>query len=77
VKIKGRGTPPSLRLSVPDEAVKKSQSGADRPTADGWQHLWLRTELKAAAKPKYLAVWMQGPGTVWVDELSLRTASAP
>ena len=31
--------------------------------------------MEADADAKYLAVWVQGPGTVWIDDLSLRQAT--
>jgi hypothetical protein len=29
------------------------------------------------AKPGYLAVWLQGPGDIWIDDLSLREVISP
>ncbi len=65
--------PPQLRVALPDGATAKTQSGQDKPGLDGWQRLWLRVRPKADVKPKYLALWVQGPGTVWIDDVSLRT----
>ncbi|HOD79810.1 MAG: hypothetical protein BWX88_02217 [Planctomycetes bacterium ADurb.Bin126] len=65
--------PPQLRVALPDGATAKTQSGQDEPGPDGWQRLWLRVWPKEDAKPKYLALWVQGPGTVWADDVSLRT----
>ena len=42
------------------------------PTATGWYRIWTRTEVALPVVPKYLGVWVQGPGTVWVDDVSLR-----
>jgi hypothetical protein len=61
-----------LRIALPDEAEKETQSGKDGPTSTGWYRIWTRSELSFPAIPKYLGVWVQGPGTVWVDDLSLR-----
>jgi hypothetical protein len=72
VKWKERNTPPDLRVNVPASAVGRTQSGKDPATPDGWQRLWTRVDLAMRAQPGYLAVWVQGPGTVWVDDLSLR-----
>jgi hypothetical protein len=33
--------------------------------------------MKTPAQPTYLAVWVQGPGTVWLDDLSLREVIPP
>ncbi len=33
--------------------------------------------MKSPAQPTYLAVWVHGPGTVWVDDLSLRELIPP
>ncbi|MGO8749758.1 MAG: hypothetical protein ACLQNE_27700 [Thermoguttaceae bacterium] len=72
VKWQGRSTPPMLRIALPDGAEKETQSGKDGPTSTGWYRIWTRSELSFPAIPKYLGVWVQGPGTVWVDDLSLR-----
>ena len=34
-------------------------------------------ELGFPAQPRYIAAWVQGPGTVWLDDLSLREAVPP
>jgi hypothetical protein len=74
IKSKDRRMPPSLRISLPDDAVKKSQTGCEQTTPGGWQRLWLRLELNRPAPVKYLAVWAQGSGVVWVDDVSLQVA---
>ena len=51
---------------------KSTQTGKEGPTPTGWYRLWARSELKFPAALKYLGVWVQGPGTVWIDDLSLR-----
>ena len=68
----GRGTPPGMRLSLPQGVEAATRSGADEPDAAGWRRLWVRSELKYPTTPKYLGVWVQGAGTVWIDDLSLR-----
>lgn len=75
-KWRDRALPPELRVNLPGN-VATTQTGRDEPAPDGWQRLWLRTELKAAAQPSYLAVWVQGPGTVWLHDLSLREVIPP
>jgi len=77
VKCTGRSTLPSLRISVPADAAKATRTGKDQPSPEGWQRIWVRTELSFRAEPTYLAVWVQGPGTVWVDDLSLREVIPP
>jgi hypothetical protein len=77
VKFKDRSLPPELRVNVPSSAIASSRTGKDPPAPDGWQRLWTRVELKSAAQPSYLAVWVQGPGIVWVDDLSLREVIPP
>lgn len=77
VKLSGRRTPPMLRIALPDGTMRRSRSGRDTATADGWQRIWLRVEMESRGEPNYVAVWVQGPGTVWVDDLSLREVSGP
>ena len=57
------------------KAWDKRNSAAERP--EGWQRAWTRVEMKTTAEPSYLAVWVQGPGVVWVDDLSLREVVEP
>lgn len=77
VKFGGRGTPPDLRLNLPGGATARTWTGQDNPTAHGWQRVWVRTEVHFRVQPTYLAAWVQGPGTVWVDDLSLREVVPP
>ncbi len=74
VKWQGRMTPPTLRMALPQGAAKRTQDGIEKPTATGWCRIWTRSEVSFATIPKYLAVWVQGPGTVWISDLSLREA---
>ena len=76
-KWRGRATPPGLRVTLPPGAARATTHGKDEPAPDGWQRLWTRVEMSHPATPKYLAVWVQGPGTVWVDDLSLREIRRP
>ncbi len=76
MKWAGRSVPPRLCLALPDGAERSAQTGQEGPTPTGWYRLWARSELKFPAIPKYLGVWVQGPGTVWIDDLSLREVVA-
>jgi len=76
-KWKGRRMPPSARIAVPKGAAKTTRTGKDEPRPDGWQRIWARAEMSFGARPRYLAVWVQGEGTVWVDDLSLREIIPP
>jgi hypothetical protein len=77
IKMEGRSVPPRLCISLPEGAEKSTQTGKEGPTSAGWYRLWARSELKFPAAPKYLGVWVQGPGTVWIDDLSLREVVPP
>jgi hypothetical protein len=76
VKLRGRNALPELRIALPPEAERSAASGREEG-ADGWQRVWKRVEVAFPARPTYLAAWVQGPGTVWVDELSLREVIPP
>jgi len=71
-KWRNRGMPPEVRLNLPPTAIAATKSGQGPSDAQGWRRLFTRAKLKAQARPNYLAVWVQGPGTVWLDDLSLR-----
>jgi len=75
-KWKDRSTPPSMRISLPDRAAR-SREGADKPDAAGWSRVWARAEMNFPAAATYLGAWVQGPGTVWIDDLSLREVIPP
>jgi hypothetical protein len=77
VKLQDRQAPPDLRCSVPQATVRATRTGREAPDARGWQRLWLRLEMRASATPTYLAVWLQGPGTAWVDDLQMREVLPP
>ncbi|MBM4050613.1 MAG: hypothetical protein FJ279_36415 [Planctomycetes bacterium] len=76
IEVKDRLTLPELRISLPAGAAKTT-TGKDKLTPDGWQRIWLRADMAFRAEPKYLAAWVQGPGTVWLDDLSLREVIPP
>jgi hypothetical protein len=59
-------------MALPQAAAKRTQDGIEKPTATGWYRIWTRSEVSFVTIPKYLAVWVQGPGTVWISDLSLR-----
>jgi hypothetical protein len=77
VKTQNRNTLPELRVNVPTKAVATQRTGKGPANAEGWQRLWLQVQLKTPAQPNYLAIWVQGPGTVWLDDLSLREVIPP
>jgi len=77
VKTKDRPVPPTLRIALPAGVTRSTRAGQDKPAPDGWQRIWFRVEMQSRAEPNDLAVWVQGPGTVWVDDLSLREVISP
>lgn len=77
VKLEGCQTPPDLRCSVPPATVRGTRTGRDPMEPSGWQRIWLRLDMKAPATPTYLAAWLQGPGTAWVDDLQMREIIPP
>jgi hypothetical protein len=77
VKLSGRSALPDLRVSLPAGAERSSSTGQSKPTDEGWQRVWKRVETAFPAQATYLAVWVQGPGTVWIDDLSLREVIPP
>ncbi len=77
VKLKNRSTPPELRVNIPSPAVRSTRAGQDPAQPDGWRRIWMRFETTGPAQPNYLAVWLPGMGTLWVDDLSLREVVPP
>jgi hypothetical protein len=61
-----------LRANLPGGSDGKALTG----TSD-WQCLKYDFTPTADGPAKYLCVWFQGGGTVWVDELSLREIKVP
>ena len=68
--------PPDLRVSLPPQGGSVVRSGRASFPGYLWQRYWLHVETKARTDLSYLAVWVRGPGTVWVDDLSLREVVA-
>lgn len=77
VKCKGRSVPPSARIALPAGAARFTREGKDKPDPNGWQRVWIRCQMAFPAVPKYLAIWVQGEGTAWADDLSLREVIPP
>ena len=77
VRYTGRSTPPTMRIALPSSAAGTRRDGESEPNAAGWRRVHTRVEARHPAVPKYLAVWVQGPGTVWVAGLSLREVIPP
>ncbi len=55
-----------------------ARGSAGRPTGGtaDWRRVDYDFTATGNAPPKYMAVWLQGPGTVWVDDMSLREVLA-
>jgi hypothetical protein len=77
VKLKDRLTPPELRVNVPSTAVSSTRGGQESVQPDGWRRIWMRFETTGPTQPNYIAVWLPGIGTLWVDDLSLREVVPP
>jgi hypothetical protein len=69
--IKSDDTSPQLRLAIPDKKGSDIRSGEFEPVAGGWRRTYTRVTMTADATPTYFAVWLQGPGTAWCDDLSV------
>jgi hypothetical protein len=67
VKLKDRLTPPELRVNVPSTAVSSTRGGQESVQPDGWRRIWMRFETTGPTQPNYIAVWLPGIGTLWVD----------
>jgi hypothetical protein len=74
--VKYTGMPPQMRCNFRG-AVTSSDEQLEGETENGWQRLYRRVTMTKDAQPSYLAVWLQGPGTVWCDDLSLREVLLP
>jgi hypothetical protein len=69
---------PSLRFSFPKpEMTRNAAASEGTPDANGWRRLSQRVTMAQDAKPGYLAVWLQGPGSIWCDDFSLREVEVP
>jgi len=77
VKVENRGSLPELRVALPPGAEAAATNGESDADADGWRRIWRRVELAFPAQPNYIAAWVQGPGTAWIDDLSLREVTPP
>jgi hypothetical protein len=77
VKLRDRVTPPELRVNVPSTAVRSTRAGQESVQPDGWRRIWMRFETTGPSQPNYIAVWLPGIGTMWVDDLSLREVVPP
>lgn len=75
--IKASSTKPQIRLAVPENCLTHDEEGEDPAEPAGWRRLWRRVTLKQDAKPTYLAIWLQGPGKIWVDDLRFSESLLP
>jgi hypothetical protein len=75
-RIKCAGTTPQMRVSLPRDPVRES-CGEGMPDANGWKRVYKRFTTATDLQPKYFAVWLQGPGTAWCDDLSLKEVMLP
>ncbi|MBI3831689.1 MAG: hypothetical protein HY291_19365 [Planctomycetes bacterium] len=75
--IKGSGSAPQLRLALPGGSARKEEDRDGDRDAQGWRKLTHVVTLAKDAKPNYIALWLQGVGKVWCDDLSLREAEQP
>jgi hypothetical protein len=67
---------PSLRFELSQQG-RDAVSGETIPDASGWKRVFHRVTITQDQKPKYFAIWLQGPGLVWCDDLSLREVELP
>ncbi|MCY3019184.1 MAG: DUF6067 family protein [Planctomycetota bacterium] len=75
--VKTDSVKPQIRFTVPAGAAVRDNEGEDPPDASGWRRLWRRVTVNKEVKPGYLAIWLQGPGKVWADDLSCRETILP
>lgn len=75
--IKAGSAKPQMRVAVPEASVIRENEGEDPAEPSGWQRLWRRVVVSKDVQPAYLAVWLQGPGKIWADDLSLREVVLP
>jgi len=77
VKLRNRTTLPQLRVNLPQGASVPLPTQPSKPDENGWQRVAIRLRSVAFAQPSYIALWLQSPGTMWVDDLSLREVIPP
>jgi hypothetical protein len=59
-----------LRVSLPDDAGAKGlQFAAVRGAAD-WTRIEQRFTVAKGVRPRYVCVWLEGPGRIWVDDFA-------
>lgn len=76
--IKCASGKPALRFSFPKtEMTRNPESSESAPDASGWKRMAQRVTMVQDTKPGYLAVWLQGPGSIWCDDFSLREVELP
>ena len=75
--IKASSAKPQIRLSLPESSVVRENEGEGPAEPSGWLRLWRRVTVSKEVKPSYLAIWLQGPGKTWVDDLSFRELILP
>jgi len=74
-RLKCSGTTPQLRIALPQARCTKP-SANQCPTPAAGSACTIASRPAPECKPKYFAVWLQGPGTVWCDDLSFRESGA-
>lgn len=75
--IKSSGSAPQLRLALPGGSARKEEERDGDRDANGWRKLTHVATMARDAKPNYIAIWLQGVGKVWCDDLSLREVEQP
>jgi hypothetical protein len=75
--VKSETAKPQIRFTVPAGSTVRENEGDEPADAGGWQRLWRRVTVNKDVKPGYLALWLQGPGKIWADDLSFRELTLP
>ena len=75
--IQASSAKPQIRLALPEGSVVRENEGEDPAETSGWRRLWRRVTVSKDVKPSYLAIWLQGPGRIWADDLSFRELVLP
>lgn len=68
---------PQIRLALPEGSAVRENEGEDPAEPSGWRRLWRRVSVSKDINPSYLAIWLQGPGRIWADDLSFREVVLP